>query len=506
MGADGGGGGLYLFQTPGAVVEHNQFLENAASNGGQYGVGGGLYVHDSAGVQVRGNHVERNTAHASWDCPGMGGGGGGGGAQFTQTDGAIVTDNVFRDNLAALHCGSHGGGFYMYKAENVRLEGNHIFDNMGVLFQVYSDDFGGGMGIDTMYNATVHGNVVRGNAVSLITEHKGMHVSYGGGIFGYALVDSQITFNEITENLASNEWGGLGGGMYLVGTEGVVLDENLFHDNTASLQDSGDGSGGALNLRNTVDTLVRHNHFIGNRGGADAPGEGGALNVESWGPHSFDTTVDANLFLDNQASADPAAHARGGACIAVTHGFTFTNNLVAGNTAVEAGGLVLAMFEEGGVVTNNTFAENSDAAIVVATWTTPVTFTNNIVVSHTVGISVSQESTATVRYTLWDGNGANIAGPGAISQTHPVTGTPGFARPADDDYHLTVGSAAINAGDPAGVPPAPDRDSGSRRRRRHPAPGPGGGPGRLRDARVLAVSAAGDKVVHPTHGLGHRRR
>ena len=458
MYSDGGGGGLYLFQTPGAVVEHNQFLENAASNGGLLGVGGGLYVDDSAGVRVQLNRVERNTAHASWDCPAMGGGGIGGGAQFRMTDDAIVTDNVFRDNLAALHCGSHGGGLYVYEAENVQLEGNEVIDNLGVLFQVYSDDFGGGLGLDTAYNATVTGNVVRGNTTSLVTPHEGMHVSYGGGIFGYALWDSQITSNNISANVASGEWTGFGGGMHLIGTEGVVVAENLFADNAASLAASGDGSGGGLDLRNTVGTLVRHNHFLGNRGSADGWGKAGALGVESWGPNSFDTTVDANLFLDNQASGNPAAHSTGGACIVFTRGFTFTNNVVAGNTAKEAGGLVLSLFEERGVVTNNTLAGNSDAAVVVEAWTTPVTFSNNIVVSHTVGISATEGTTATVRYTLWDGNGVDIAGAGTISETHPVTGTPAFAYPANHDYHLAVGSAAINAGDPAGVPPAPPVD------------------------------------------------
>jgi len=458
MYADGSGGGLYLFQTPGAVVEHNQFLENAASNGGLRGVGGGLYVDDSAGVLVQLNRVERNTAHASWDCPATGGGGIGGGAQFHMTDDAMVADNVFRDNLAALHCGSHGGGLYVYRAENLQLEGNEVIDNVGVLFQVYSDDFGGGLGLDTASNATMTGNVVRGNATSLVTPHEGVHVSYGGGIFGHGLWDSQITSNDINANVASGEWRGNGGGMYLVGTEGVVVAKNLFADNAASLASSGDGRGGGLDLRDTVGTLVRHNHFLGNRGGADASGEAGALRVDSLGPHSFDTTVDANLFLDNQASGNPAAHAKGGACIVVTRGFTFTNNVVAGNTAKEAGGLVMALFEEGGVVTNNTLAGNSDAAAVVEEGTTPVTFTNNIVVSHTVGISVTEGTTATVRYTLWDGNGMDIAGAGTISETHPVTGDVAFVNPDNDDYYLSTGSAAINAGDPAGVPPAPPVD------------------------------------------------
>jgi photosystem II stability/assembly factor-like uncharacterized protein len=252
---------------------------------------------------------------------------------------------------------------------------------------------------------------------------------------------------------------GFGGGMFLVATEDALLTDNTFNDNTASL--SGEGSGGGLDLRNTVSTQIRHNRFQNNRGCAEGPGYGGALYVESWGPHSFDTKVDANLFLDNQASANPTAYSSGGACQVVTHGFAFTNNVVAGNTAYEGDGLSVDLLgqTETGVVTNNTFSRNGDTGILVGPGSTPnITITNNIVVNHTVGISVTEGVSATVRYTLWDANGTDIAGGGVISHTHPVTGAPAFADPAGHDYHLTGFSAAIDSGDPTGVPPAPPQD------------------------------------------------
>jgi hypothetical protein len=64
-----------------------------------------------------------------------------------------------------------------------------------------------------------------------------------------------------------------------------------------------------------------------------------------------------------------------------------------------------------------------------------------------------------VDYTLWHDNGVDIGGAGLVTQTHPVTGSPAFVDPSADDYHLTIGSAARDAGDPAGVPPAPDHDA-----------------------------------------------
>jgi len=111
-------------------------------------------------------------------------------------------------------------------------------------------------------------------------------------------------------------------------------------------------------------------------------------------------------------------------------------------------------------VTNNTLVGNSNAAIVVDQYNlTPITITNNIVVSHTVGISVTEGATATVSFTLWHANGADIAGAGVVTQTHPVMGEPAFADPAADNYHLRLASAARDAGDPAGVPPAPKHDA-----------------------------------------------
>jgi hypothetical protein len=174
--------------------------------------------------------------------------------------------------------------------------------------------------------------------------------------------------------------------------------------------------------------------------------------------------LDGNLFLNNQASADPAAQlSGGGACHVwiVRDGFQFTNNVVAGNQAAEAGGLWMQSAEHARVV-NNTLVHNTGAALsasVVTTHTTDIGFINNVVVSHSVGISVGRYTTLTTGYNLWDAVTTEVTGTGTISHSHPVYGNPAFASPASDDYHLSPGSAAINAGDPAGVPPAPPEDA-----------------------------------------------
>jgi hypothetical protein len=87
-----------------------------------------------------------------------------------------------------------------------------------------------------------------------------------------------------------------------------------------------------------------------------------------------------------------------------------------------------------------------------------VTLTNNILVSHTVGITVGAGSTATLEATLWGtstwANESDWGGTGAIvtgTAGNNIWGTPAFVDPGDSDYHLGPESAAIDRGLEIGV-------------------------------------------------------
>jgi hypothetical protein len=453
--AEGVGGALYVCQAPGAVIADNMIHENAASSGGLLGVGvgGGLAVEDSLSALVRGNQIARNTAGAGWETmEGLGGG-----AYLRYVGGAVVTDNVFRENVGVLYGAGGSGGLLLVDSQDVLVADNTAIENWGCLFQPDRTNVSGG-GISLMDNGavTVTGNTLLDNVACVSGARAGD--SFGGGIDCQALYDGiRITSNTISGNVACQGGVGWGGGVSFWAVDDGVVADNVLTENIGSL--SGLGGGGGVFLRNTVRSLVYHNRFQDNQGAGEGDGSGGGLRVEGDGPYSFDTTVDANLFLDNQACVqNPSGPSIGGACIVGTNGFTFTNNVVAGNTADLGGGVALE-YAPRGVVVNNTLVGNGDTGMLVDRYSrTPITLTNNIVVSHTVGISVTEGATATVRYTLWHGNRADIAGSGTISHTHPVTGPPVFSDPAADDYHLTIGSAARDAGDPAGVPPAPPVD------------------------------------------------
>jgi uncharacterized repeat protein (TIGR01451 family) len=84
--------------------------------------------------------------------------------------------------------------------------------------------------------------------------------------------------------------------------------------------------------------------------------------------------------------------------------------------------------------------------------------TNTILVSHTIGITVTVGNTATLQATLWGtgtwSNSVDCGGMGAV-----FTGTlaynyweaPAFVAPDAGDYHITLASAALDAGVNTGV-------------------------------------------------------
>jgi photosystem II stability/assembly factor-like uncharacterized protein len=270
----------------------------------------------------------------------------------------------------------------------------------------------------------------------------------------------RVAENTFSGNVACQTGTGRGGGASLWAADDAVVAGNTFTGNVASISEAY-GAGGGVFLLNTQECRIQSNTFRENQAAASGQGHGGGLCVWEEGPETLDTKVDANLFLGNQAVADPAhpSPSDGGACSFDTNGRTFTDNVVAGNSADLGGGLYLA-YAKDGRVTKNTLAGNSGAGVLVDQYNvTPITLTNNIVVSHTLGVSVTHGAEATVSYTLWHGNDTDIAGAGVITHTHPVYGAPAFVTPAGEDYHLSVTSAARDAGDPAGVPPAPAHDA-----------------------------------------------
>jgi uncharacterized repeat protein (TIGR01451 family) len=155
----------------------------------------------------------------------------------------------------------------------------------------------------------------------------------------------------------------------------------------------------------------------------------------------------------------PTATGKGGGLwVWGTTPFTLTNNLVTGNHANTEGSGLWFDGDPWGPITgrllHTTIADNagSGQGVYVDDYTT-LAFTNTIVAGHSsVGIFATAGSTATLEGTLWYGNATHTGGEGAIlTGSVNVYDDPAFEDPSARDYHLTVGSAAINSGVDSGL-------------------------------------------------------
>jgi hypothetical protein len=200
------------------------------------------------------------------------------------------------------------------------------------------------------------------------------------------------------------------------------------------------------------DALLASNVVQGNIASTGIDGFGGGICL-GFGA----VTLEGNTVVSNTAST--AGFGYGGGMDVIGGGpVTFINNVVADNHAdIEGSGLRFKgppWAPAVGHLLHNTIADNrsSGQGVYVGEYTT-LAFTNTIIAGHhSVGITVTTGSTATLEATLWYGNGSDTGGGGYISTgTVNVYGDPAFVNPSVWDYHLTDGSAAIDAGVDASV-------------------------------------------------------
>jgi len=227
-----------------------------------------------------------------------------------------------------------------------------------------------------------------------------------------------------------------GGGVYIQSAEATFNNCQIF-SNTAW---SGGGLGGqysSVTFNNS--TIVSNSAQFG----------GGVL---------LDNNSDATL-NENIVSFNKATNSGGGIVLNGAYA-TLRNTVIADNQADRKGG-GLNIADSTVRLLHTTLARNkiindvNGSGVLVERYSarTRVWMTNTIVVSHTIGISVTAGATATLESTLWGSgawpNGVDWGGGGnLVTGTHNFWGDPAFAA---DGYHLTAGSAALNRGVDTGV-------------------------------------------------------
>jgi parallel beta-helix repeat protein len=256
---------------------------------------------------------------------------------------------------------------------------------------------GGGVYLSASGNARLVGNTIRGNTAA------GWYGASGGGVLLWESTNATLTGNTIQGNLTQ-----VGGGVFAIGSDGVTLSGNTIQGN------SGEQAGGIC-LRDSDNATLSGNAISGNRGSG------------------VDMRTSDNVLLDNNVIADNQGWWTGGGIYVTGSTVTLRHTTLARN-----GG-------SGVYVTDNWSGETRST----------VALTNTVLVSHTVGITVTGGSTATLNGVLWYENKMNTGGPGTLTVTHQITGSPAFAA---DGYHITSASAALDAGVYAGVTTDVDGD------------------------------------------------
>ncbi len=406
------GGGLFAAEQ--ITLNNVDFISNVVD--GNFGAGGGLFANE--GMMITNGRFQYNRANFS-----------GGGA--VNSFGAILMDNViFQENS------SEGSGGAMssstsfpevlamtntqFLSNTARLNGgalNHASGNIVMengLFLNNSSLEGQGGGLN------MNGGLIGSNA-QFINNRAQLN---GGGAF----VNSDINLSNST--LLQNETvAGSGGGLYAHST--ATLNNTQILTNTAGVN----GGGVAVNFRGFFEDA----HFENNT----AQGLGGG----SWQGRIF--TISNTRFINNEA-------ALGGGLAFTTSGGTdpnrMFNSLFVGNQSTDDGAAIYVSSTRRPLeLIHNTIvgeaAVNPNTAVLVITG--PVTLTNNIVTSHSVGLQ-NISGTVASDFNLYFGNGTNQLGSIAGNVGHQ-NGNPLFLDPANRDYHISNLSPAVNNGINAGV-------------------------------------------------------
>lgn len=389
-----------------------------------FAFGGGMLA-DRASVTARNLILKNNQALGGNTSSSYGGSGAGGGMAFRSNSNGVVLENiVFENNLARGGTGIDRGGFAigggLYTLEAVVTANNLTFTNntaqagssngSGSSGNEYADAQGGGAAIHNYSTATLDNIVATGNqAFGGDAPNGNAGGSFGGGLFAEraTAVFSNI---HLEDNLAQggdgknpNTDGSLGeGGGFAASHSEIFLDRGTIVNNRAQ------GGNGAI---------------------YEGAGGGGGLYSERF-------TGTTTVTLENVIVADNITETGTGAVVGGGGGGYFVNGGVAN--------LLHTTF-----VNNQLNSSPMQGSGLVLINEVTATISHSILANHTTGLTVHAQpgSTVTLDNNLFSGNATNTGGGGTFIGTASIfSGSPDFLSPGapNYDYRLQSSSAAID--------------------------------------------------------------
>jgi glycosylphosphatidylinositol phospholipase D len=339
--AGGGGGAAASGSSNFLLIENSSITGNQAQGSAGPGQGGGVLALNGAQVSVTDSQLSGNSVGcSSAGCTALGGGAAASGAGATLLQ---LTDAIVENNSAFTGGGSlaAGGGLSVDSLATLEVHTSEIRSNTA---SGVSTSLGSGGGIAAV-NASllVDDSVIKANTAS--AQVVSPPLGGGGGVYGDGGAFVTLQRNIIADNKAS---AGPGGGVNLVDTAGVAIEDSKFLSNSALRP------GGGLHVHPNGSTSVFNNLFVGNVS-TDTTTDGGGLEVENLAG-APGVTINSNTVAWNQVIND-TGQVGGGVSLAFGS-LDFRNNIVWFNQngspgTVEAGdNMVFSSISVGGTGNN----------------------------------------------------------------------------------------------------------------------------------------------------------
>ena len=438
----GYGGAIYCSNSS-SIIKNNSIRNNTAGN--EEGFGGGICCVDTSYVTIENNIIEYNNAGIEFF--------GYGGGIYSSTSNLFIINNTIENNTAGFEEGGMGIGGGIYCSNYTDIQLNEI------RFNSAKGSPGKGAGIYCDGTTNIISNTIESNNINGYDPMMYSMEAYGGGIWcdGDVLIED----NNIQNNIISMYHDVWGGGIYFSDYSGTCT--------------------------------IRNNTITGNQVYGEAimdifsSAHGGGIYCEG------STDIQNNQIINNSASAmsdgmdDVSANAYGGG-IYLSNVTNFSYNLISGNTAsAHAMGIMnsTAIAHGGGVycgtvdMINNTITENSvsasanvmeDCSMFIEQWecemspecywdpVLEICLSLNPPIEDALGGGVYCNSSSTILNSiLWSNSPDEIySSPtatysdiqGGWSGTGNIDADPLFVDPLNNDFHLTLNSPCIDAGNP----------------------------------------------------------
>ncbi len=465
------GGAIYNYYGGTAYISNTQFVSNTSTNSW-----GALYLDNPGAVQVLSSTFQINTG----GCIGTNSASNPlsiADSQFISNTsqfsaGAInagtitITHSSFIGNVSAGGSGALDARRQAYVADSTFLNNTGYW---GGAMQLTSGGFG--PFYDTVTNSIIKGNTstsqggggIRANQYltlvdSEVSDNTAKGNAYGGGLYfanGYTLTVTNVLF----QNNVVTGTSGLGGGVYFVGSGGLITGSTIVSNSAGSgggvYQNSGPLQIASTSVQsNTAQTFfgggleshdamtLRDVNVIGNRNvGTGGQGFGGGLYVASF---ANPLQVSRSLFYNNVASN---GNSQGGG-IYLTSPALITNTTIYSNSAGNGGNGLNYNTSYVITLTNLTILSNTTAGgIITSQLSNTGTAYRVALVNTLIGGGCTGNKVLSLGHNLSSDASCTITTTGDLSSTNPLLGA--FADNGGATYHFMpqANSPAVNAGD-----------------------------------------------------------